>query len=147
MASDLRKRTTGRCFDRAERIDGQRRITDTLVGFAAALAVTNRRAGDRLEYALTAVEQAHAQTAAILAEPDPVPSALNASRRRLGAALVELRASADTAAGEWWQHTPPSDRVVHAEQSGHQTPAEALRRQRPTSLGQDAGTTGQDTRA
>ncbi|MFF5964759.1 hypothetical protein ACFY64_13665 [Streptomyces collinus] len=76
-----------------------------------------------------------------------MPSALNASRRRLGAALVELRASADTAAGGWWQRAPPSDRVEHAEQSGHQTLAEALRRQRPASLDQDAGTTGQDTRA
>ncbi|MFG2133232.1 FUSC family protein [Streptomyces sp. NPDC048751] len=127
------------------------RITDTLVGtlvgFAAALAVTNRRAGDRLEHALTAVEHAHAHTAALLAEPDPVPSALNLSRRRLGAALVELRVSADTAAGEWWQRALPSDRVVHAEQSGHQTLAEALRRQRLASLDQDAGTTGQDTRA
>ncbi|MGA6224019.1 FUSC family protein, partial [Streptomyces umbrinus] len=85
--------------------------------------------------------------AALLADPDPVPSALNAARRRLGAALVELRASADTAAGEWWQHALPSDRVVHAEQSGHQMLTEALRRQRPASLGQDAGSTGQDARA
>ncbi|MEV7067725.1 FUSC family protein [Streptomyces collinus] len=127
------------------------RITDTLVGtlvgFAAALAVTNRRAGDRLEHALSAVEHAQEHAAALLAEPDPVSSALNAARRRLGAALVELRASADTAAGEWWQRALPSDRVVHAEQSGHQTLAEALRRQRPASLGRDAGTTGQDTRA
>jgi uncharacterized membrane protein YgaE (UPF0421/DUF939 family) len=127
------------------------RITDTLVGtlvgFAAALAVTNRRAGDRLEHALTAAEHAREHTAALLAEPDPVPSALNASRRRLGAALVELRASADTAAGEWWQRALPSERVAHAEQSGHQTLAEALRRQRPVSLDQDAGTTGQDARA
>jgi uncharacterized membrane protein YccC len=127
------------------------RITDTLVGtlvgFAAALAVTNRRAGDRLEHALSAVEHAQEHAAALLTDPDPVPSALNAARRRLGAALVELRASADTAAGEWWQRALPSDRVVHAEQSGHQTLAEALRRQRPASLGRDAGTTGQDTRA
>ncbi|MEU0164074.1 FUSC family protein [Streptomyces iakyrus] len=127
------------------------RITDTLVGtlvgFVAALAVTNRRAGDRLEHALTAVEHARAQAAALVAEPDTVPSALNASRRRLGAALVELRASADTAAGEWWQRALPSDRVAHAEQSGHQTLAEVLRRQRPAFLDQDAGTTGQDARA
>ncbi|MEU0173890.1 FUSC family protein [Streptomyces massasporeus] len=127
------------------------RITDTLVGtlvgFVAAIAVTNRRAGDRLEHALTAVEHAHAHTAALVAEPDPVPSALNASRRRLGAALVELRASADTAAGEWWQRALPGDRVVHAEQSGHRTLAEALRRQRPASPNQDAGTTGQDALA
>jgi uncharacterized membrane protein YccC len=122
-------------------------LVGTLVGFAAALAVTNRRAGDRLEHALTAVEHAHAHTAALLAEPDPVPGALNASRRRLGAALVELRASADTAAGEWWQRALPRGRVVHAEQSGHQMLTEALRRQRPASLGQDAGTTGQDARA
>lgn len=122
-------------------------LVGTLVGFAAALAVTNRRAGERLEHALTAVEDAHAHTAALLAEPDPVPGALNAARRRLGAALVELRASADTAAGEWWQHALPSGRVVHAEQSGHLMLTEAVRRQRPASLGQDAGTTGQDARA
>ncbi|CAM5649468.1 FUSC family protein [Streptomyces purpurascens] len=119
-------------------------LVGTLVGLVAAIAVTNRRAGDRLEHALTAVEHAHAHTAALVAEPDPVPSALNASRRRLGAALVELRASADTAAGEWWQRALPSDRVVHAEQSGHETLAKVLRRQRPASLNQDAGTTGRD---
>ncbi|MEU0676963.1 FUSC family protein [Streptomyces sp. NPDC006172] len=138
-----------RTQDSVQLISG--RITDTLVGtlvgFAAALAVTNRRAGDRLEHALTAVEHAQEHAAALLAEPDPVPSALNAAGRRLGAALVELRASADTAAGEWGQRALPGDRVVHAEQSGHQTLAEALRRQRPASLGQDAGTTGQNIRA
>lgn len=38
------------------------RVVDTLigalVGFAAAVVVTNRRAGDRIEHALTAVERA-----------------------------------------------------------------------------------------
>ncbi|WP_211293659.1 FUSC family protein [Lentzea kentuckyensis] len=82
------------------------RIVDTLVGalvgFVAAVAVTNRRAGDRLEHALTTVEHARETTAGLLAESQPASRALDASRRRLAAALVELRACADTAAGEWW---------------------------------------------
>ncbi|MCQ9131312.1 FUSC family protein [Streptomyces hilarionis] len=109
------------------------RLVDTLVGavvgFAAAVAVTNRRAGDRLESALTAVERARERAARLVAEPRPDSAALDAARRALTAALVDLRATADAAAGEWWQRALPQERVVTAEQSGHRTLAATVRRQ------------------
>jgi uncharacterized membrane protein YccC len=109
------------------------RIVDTLVGallgLAAAVAVTNRRAGARLGHALTAAERARERAARLLAEPHPAPGALEAARRALAAALVELRATADAASGEWWQRTPPEDGVDRAEQAGHRTLAETVRRQ------------------
>lgn len=109
------------------------RIVDTvvgaLVGFAAAVAVTNRRAGDRVERALTAADRARERAARLLAEPDPDAAALEAARRGLAVALVDLRATADAAAGEWWQRALPQERVVLAEQSGHRTLAATARRQ------------------
>ncbi|MER7404573.1 FUSC family protein [Streptomyces sp. NPDC000070] len=109
------------------------RVVDTvvgvLVGFVAAVAVTNRRAGDRVERALTAAGRARERAARLLAEPDPDAAALEAARRGLAAALVELRATADAAAGEWWQRALPQERVVRAEQSGHRTLAATVRRQ------------------
>ncbi|GAA2430071.1 FUSC family protein [Streptomyces glaucus] len=122
------------------------RIADTLVGalvgFAAALAVTNRRAADRVERALDAADRAREHAARLLARPDPAPGALESARRALAAALVDLRATADAAAGEWWQRALPQERVVRAEQSGHRTLAATVRRQghRPR-----AGTTAQKT--
>ncbi|MFD7462477.1 MULTISPECIES: FUSC family protein [unclassified Streptomyces] len=109
------------------------RIVDTvvgaLVGLVAAVAVTNRRAGTRLGHALAAAERARERAARLLAEPHPAPGALEAARRSLAAALVELRTTADAAFGEWWQHTPSEDRVEGAEQAGHRTLAETVRRQ------------------
>ncbi|MFJ4947153.1 FUSC family protein [Streptomyces sp. NPDC088760] len=109
------------------------RIADTLVGvlvgFVAAVAVTNRCAGDRLEQALTAAERARENAARLLAEPHPAPHALESARRSLAAALVDLRATADAAAGEWWQRALPEERVVLTEQSGHRTLAATVRRQ------------------
>ncbi|WP_426569977.1 FUSC family protein [Streptomyces canus] len=109
------------------------RVVDTLVGalvgFAAAVVVTNRRAGDRLGHALTAVERAREHAARLLAEPRPAPGALESARRGLAAALVDLRAAADAASGEWWQRALPEERVVAAEQSGHRTLAATVRRQ------------------
>ncbi|GGR60751.1 FUSC family protein [Streptomyces aurantiogriseus] len=109
------------------------RVVDTfvgaLVGFATAVAVTNRRAGDRLGHALTAVERAREHAARLLAEPRPAPGALESARRALAAALVDLRATADAASGEWWQRALPQERVVAAEQSGHRTLAATVRRQ------------------
>ncbi|MFF4016006.1 FUSC family protein [Streptomyces sp. NPDC001843] len=109
------------------------RVADTLlgalVGFAAAVAVTNRRAGDRLEHALTTAERARERAARLLAEPCPDPRVLEAARRSLAAALVELRATADAASGEWWQRALPQERVVLAEQSGHRTLAATVRHQ------------------
>ncbi|MFJ4622127.1 FUSC family protein [Streptomyces sp. NPDC088812] len=109
------------------------RVVDTvvgaLVGFAAAVVVTNRRAGDRLGHALTAAERARERAARLLAEPSPAPGALESARRSLAAALVDLRATADAASGEWWQRALPQERVVAAEQSGHRTLAATVRRQ------------------
>ncbi|MFI7019760.1 FUSC family protein [Streptomyces sp. NPDC050164] len=109
------------------------RIVDTvvgaLVGFAAAVAVTNRRAGERVERALTAADRARERAARLLAEPDPDAAALEAARRALAVALADLRATADAAAGEWWQRALPQERVVLAEQSGHRTLAATARRQ------------------
>ncbi|WDV49841.1 FUSC family protein [Streptomyces coeruleorubidus] len=109
------------------------RIVDTvvgaLVGFVAAVAVTNRRAGDRVERALTAADRARERAARLLAEPDPDAAALEAARRALAVALADLRATADAAAGEWWQRALPQERVVLAEQSGHRTLAATARRQ------------------
>ncbi|MEV7242357.1 FUSC family protein [Streptomyces sp. NPDC093248] len=126
------------------------RVADTLVGalvgFVAAVAVTNRRAGDRLEHALTAAERARENAARLLAEPHPAPRALESARRALAAALVELRATADAASGEWWQRALPEERVVPAEQSGHRTLAATVRRQGLAPQAQDTGTTTEDAR-
>ncbi|MGX1908265.1 FUSC family protein [Streptomyces phaeochromogenes] len=109
------------------------RIVDTvvgaLVGFAGAVAVTNRRAGDRIENALDTVERACEHAARLIAAERPGPGALEAARRRLATALVELRATADAAAGEWWQRAVPEERVLQAERTGHRTLATAVRRQ------------------
>ncbi|MFJ5304811.1 FUSC family protein [Streptomyces sp. NPDC088350] len=109
------------------------RVVDTLVGalvgLVAAFAVTNRRATDRIEEALTALERARERAAHLLAEPTPAPGALESAHRTLAAAVVELRATADAASGEWWQRALPQERVVLAERSGHRTLAATVRRQ------------------
>ncbi|MFC3571899.1 FUSC family protein [Streptomyces yaanensis] len=109
------------------------RVLDTLigalVGFVAAVAVTNRRAGDRIEHALASVESAREHAAEVVAAEHPEPGALEAARRGLAAAVVELRATADAAAGEWWQRALPEERVLRAEQAGHRTLAATVRRQ------------------
>ncbi|MET9898834.1 FUSC family protein [Streptomyces sp. NPDC006446] len=109
------------------------RVLDTLVGglvgFAAAIAVTNRRAGDRIEGALSTVERAREHAAGLLAEERPEPGSLEAARRGLSAAVVDLRSAADAAAGEWWQRALPEERVMRAEQAGHRTLAATVRRQ------------------
>ncbi|MFF5253316.1 FUSC family protein [Streptomyces leeuwenhoekii] len=129
------------------------RIVDTLVGalvgFAAAVAVTNRRAGDRVELAVAAADRARERAARLLAEPHAAPGALDAAHRALAAALVELRATADAAAGEWWQRALPQERVVRAEQAGHRTLAAMVRRRTDAGAArpdQDAGTTTEDVR-
>ncbi|MET8244193.1 FUSC family protein [Streptomyces sp. NPDC005202] len=104
-------------------------LVGALVGFVAAVAVTNRRAGDRIEHALTTVDRAREHAARLLAEPHPAPAALESARLSLTAALVELRATVDAASGEWWQRALPQERVVLTEQSGHRTLAATVRRQ------------------
>ncbi|MFF4536295.1 FUSC family protein [Streptomyces aureus] len=109
------------------------RVLDTLVGavvgFVAAVAVTNRRAGDRIEEALAAVDRAQGHAAALLAEERPEPGALESARRGLSAAVVHLRSAADAAAGEWWRRALPEERVMRAERTGHRTLAATVRRQ------------------
>ncbi|CAL9591633.1 hypothetical protein SUDANB6_05271 [Streptomyces sp. enrichment culture] len=129
------------------------RVADTLVGalvgFATAVVVTNRRAGDRVERALTAVDRARERAARLLAEPRPAPAALDAAHRALAASLVELRATADAAAGEWWQRALPQERVVRAEQAGHRTLAAMVHRRTGPGAGrpdQDVGTRTEDVR-
>ncbi|MEU7253874.1 FUSC family protein, partial [Streptomyces sp. NPDC045251] len=125
------------------------RVVDTLVGalvgFLAAVAVTNRRAGSRVGQAVTAADRAREHAARLLAEPDPAPGALEAARRGLAAALTDLRATVDAASGEWWGRALPQERVVLAEQSGHRTLAATVRRQaaRPD---RESGTRTEDVR-
>ncbi|MCD9879901.1 FUSC family protein [Streptomyces guryensis] len=101
------------------------RVVDTVVGalagFLAAVAVTNRRAGDRVEEALATAERSREHAARLLAEPAPAPAALEAARRSLAASLADLRATVDAASGEWWPRALPQERVVRAEQAGHRT--------------------------
>ncbi|MEV6510296.1 FUSC family protein [Streptomyces sp. NPDC051642] len=108
------------------------RVVDTLVGalvgLVAAAVVTNRRATDRIEEALSAVERARERAARLLAEPAPARGSLESAHRALAGALVELRATVDAASGEWWQRALPQERVVLAEQSGHRTLAATVRR-------------------
>ncbi|MFB9350817.1 FUSC family protein, partial [Streptomyces heliomycini] len=108
------------------------RVVDTLVGalvgFAAAMVVTNRRAGSRVEGALTTVGRAREGAARLLADPQAAPAALDAARRGLAAALVDLRTPADAPSGEWWQRALPQERVVLVEQAGHRTLAATVRR-------------------
>ncbi|MGW5508496.1 FUSC family protein [Streptomyces albogriseolus] len=122
------------------------RVVDTLVGalvgFAAALAVTDRRAGRRVEGALTAVDRARGRAARLTADPAATPAALESARRGLAAAVVDLRATADAAAGEWGQRALPQERVVLAEQAAHRTLAATVRRQ---GLLPDPGTTSTQT--
>ena len=110
------------------------RVADTLVGalvgFVAAVAVTNRRAGDRVEQALAAVDRAQERTELLLAEPHPEPGAPDRARRALAAALVDLRATVEAASGEWWQRDLPQERVVRAERTGHRTLAATVRHHR-----------------
>ncbi len=118
------------------------RVVDTLVGalvgFVAAVAVTNRRAGRRVERALITVDRAREHAARVAADPSSSPAALVAARRGLAAAVVDLRATADAAAGEWWQRALPLERVVLAEQAAHRTLAATVRRR---GLLPDPGTT------
>ncbi|PKT70143.1 hypothetical protein CW362_25990 [Streptomyces populi] len=109
------------------------RVLDTLVGalvgFLAAVVVTDRWAGDRVEAALTAVGRAREHAAGLLAEERPEPGALESARRGLSAAVVHLRSVADAAAGEWWRRALPEERVMRVEQAGHRTLAATVRRQ------------------
>lgn len=110
------------------------RIMDTLIGavlgFAAALAVADRRAGVRTARALTGCEAAVDDARLALDAPVPDPAALEKARRRLTAALADLHAVAHTAAGEWWPRTSHEPvRVAVAGRAGHRTLAQTVQRQ------------------
>ncbi|WP_129310924.1 FUSC family protein [Streptomyces sp. L2] len=126
------------------------RVVDTLVGalvgFVAAVAVTNRRAGDRIEHALAAVDRAREHAARLLAAPHPAPRSLESARRALAAAAADLRAAADAASGEWWQRALPEERVVLAERSAHRTLAATARRQGLVPSTGNTGSTTEDVR-
>ncbi|MEU9362323.1 FUSC family protein [Streptomyces sp. NPDC048301] len=109
------------------------RALDTLVGvavgFLAVIAVTNRRASGRVERALAAVADATSRAEGVAAGRSADAPALNAARRELTAALVELRDASDVASGEWWQRALPEEELIEAEQAGHRTLAATARRQ------------------
>ncbi|WP_455772248.1 FUSC family protein [Streptomyces lydicus] len=126
------------------------------VGLVCCIAVTNRRAADRIDVALERVARAEAAASRLLAAA-PVAGAERAdgtgtpqtsegtagaagaagaddalevgwARDRLVGALVELREAAEVAAGEWWQRALPEERIAHAEQQGHRALAGLVRR-------------------
>ncbi|MDW4905758.1 FUSC family protein [Streptomyces sp. ADMS] len=111
------------------------RIVDTfvgaLLGLVAAVAVTNHRAGARVEHALTVVEHARTHAERTLTRVHPVSGSVDTAHRGLAAALADLRTTADAAAGEWRQRTRPQERVVLAERSGHRTLAATVRGREP----------------
>ncbi|SHM84115.1 FUSC family protein [Actinacidiphila paucisporea] len=122
------------------------RIVDTVlgaaVGFATAVAVTNRRAGRHLERALDAAETARVRCERALADDGTDPAARERARRTLVTALVDLRVTADTTAGEWWQPALPEERLLDAERSGHMTLAVAVRQRAAASARRAADATG-----
>ena len=99
---------------------GLDRWLDTCVGAVVAVlicfVVPNRRVTDRVATAL------HDLDTAIGGARRAVESGTGggADRARLAAALIEVRTSADTAAGEWWSGPVPDERIVAAERTGHQ---------------------------
>ncbi|MFJ8981745.1 FUSC family protein [Streptomyces sp. NPDC102282] len=109
------------------------RALDTLVGVAvgllAVVAVTNRRASGLVERALAAAGDARESAERAVADPAADPLALEAARRRLTAALVEMRDAGDVASGEWWQRALPEEELLAAEQAGHRTLAATAQRQ------------------
>ncbi|WP_406465580.1 FUSC family protein [Streptomyces sp. NBC_00111] len=109
------------------------RALDTLVGVAvgllAVVAVTNRRASGLVERALAAAWDARESAEWSVADPAADPQALEAARRRLTAALVELRDAGDVASGEWWQRALPEEELLATEQAGHRTLAATAQRQ------------------
>ncbi|MEY9874769.1 hypothetical protein ABH931_004269 [Streptacidiphilus sp. MAP12-33] len=104
------------------------RWLDTLfgaaLGMAAAVLVTNRRAGERLTVALGQARAAQtlARTGVTAPGTPPAPPAppREVVRARLADTLHELRESADGHAGEWWQRPAPSQsqEVAQVEREG-----------------------------
>ncbi|MGW2936625.1 hypothetical protein ACWDA7_33295 [Streptomyces sp. NPDC001156] len=96
------------------------RALDTLTGCAlgllVAIAIADRRAVDRAESALAAVDASHAAAARLMAQPPASDLAgLVHARRRLASALAELREAAEVASGEWRQRALPEENIAAAE--------------------------------
>ncbi|MGX1759850.1 FUSC family protein [Streptomyces lydicus] len=125
-------------------------VVGAVVGLACCVVITNRRAAHRIEVALGQVAAAETAASRLLAA-STAPGADGAresggaheagrargtdrdqeirwARDRLAAGLVELREAVDVAAGEWWQHALPEERIARAEQQGHRTLAGLVRR-------------------
>ncbi len=85
-----------------------------VVGMLVCFAVPNRRVSGRVDAALRGLDDAIART----------PRDRTVARERLATALIEVRESADTAAGEWWSAPLPQERIVDAERAGHRLLAE-----------------------
>ncbi|MFF4287699.1 FUSC family protein [Streptomyces sp. NPDC001633] len=111
-------------------------VVGAAVGVACCMLVPNRRAADRIEYALervVAAESAGRELLARASEPssravdgDDVRK-LGRARGRLAGGLVELREAVEVASGEWWQRALPEERITRAEQQGHRTLAGLVR--------------------
>ncbi|AHH21514.1 putative membrane protein [Nocardia nova SH22a] len=99
---------------------GMDRWLDTCVGAVVAVVICfvipNRRVADRVATALRDLDTAigGARRAVESGRGD------GSDRARLAAALIEVRTSADTAAGEWWSGPLPDERIVATERVGHQ---------------------------
>ncbi|MFF3911754.1 FUSC family protein [Streptomyces sp. NPDC001848] len=101
------------------------RALDTLTGCAlgllVAIAIGDRRALDRAESALAAVDAAHEAPARLMDQPSTSDVAgLVRARCRLAGALAELREAAEVASGEGWQRALPEERIAAAERESHQ---------------------------
>nr|WP_151772687.1 FUSC family protein [Streptomyces abyssomicinicus] len=108
-------------------------LVGALVGLAAAVVVTDRRAVDRVAASLGRARAARHRAEALLSEPSAGPGALAVARRELAAALVGLRGTTQAASGEWWARALPMEDVVTEDQAGHRTLAATVRHPLPGS--------------
>lgn len=109
-------------------------VVGAAVGLACCVAVTNRRAADRIESTLERVAAAEAAASRLLAtRSEPGAGGTDGAREtgwardRLAGCLIELREAVEVASGEWWQRALPEERIDHAQQQGHRTLALLVR--------------------
>ncbi|MEV5651270.1 FUSC family protein [Nocardia sp. NPDC052254] len=99
---------------------GLDRWLDTCVGAVIAVVICfvipNRRVADRVVKALRDLDTAIGGARRAVESG----SGHGSDRARLAAALIEVRTSADAAAGEWWSAPLPDERIIAAERTGHQ---------------------------
>ncbi|MGW0606770.1 FUSC family protein [Streptomyces sp. NPDC002644] len=108
-------------------------LVGALVGLAAAVVVTDRRAVDRVAEALRRAEAARHRADTLVAGTSAAPAALAVARRDLAAALVTLRGTTQAASGEWWRRALPVEEVTREERAGHRTLAATVRHPAPGS--------------